>query len=70
MANVQPAPEQAQRAEVTKNGYGEQAQQWRDIGIPAVAAGARYASTTEAPAKSGGEPKKIVTLRDIDHLAA
>lgn len=69
MANVQPAQEQAQRAAVTKSTYGEQAQQWRDIGIPAVAAGARYASTTDAPA-GGAEPKKIVTLRDIDHLAA
>ncbi|MEW6255532.1 MAG: hypothetical protein AB1592_06195 [Pseudomonadota bacterium] len=68
MANVQPAQEQAQRAAVTKSTYGEQAQQWRDIGIPAVAAGARYASTTDAQA--AGEPKKIVTLRDIDHLAA
>ncbi|WP_127089884.1 hypothetical protein [Aquabacter cavernae] len=69
MASIQPAQDKAQRADVTKS-YGAQAEQWREIGIPAVAAGARYASAEATPAKSAGEPNKIVTLRDIDHLAA
>lgn len=66
MTNVQSASEQPARAEVRKPGYEGQVQQWREIGIPAVAASARYASEPKAAA----EPKKIVTLRDIDHLAA
>ncbi|OYW58162.1 MAG: hypothetical protein B7X99_11455 [Rhizobiales bacterium 17-65-6] len=67
MASTQPAPEQPVRAEAQKSGYpASQAQQWREIGIPAVAASARYASEP----KAADEPRKIVTLRDIDHLAA
>lgn len=66
MTDVQPAHEHPVRAEVSKPGYAGQVQQWRDIGIPAVAASARYASEPKVAA----EPKKIVTLRDIDHLAA
>ena len=69
MAHVEPAQQKAQRVVVTKS-YGPQAEQWREIGSPAVAAGARYASTGETAPKSAGEPNKIVTLRDIDHLAA
>lgn len=65
MTNVQPAQEQPVRAEASKPGYAGQVQQWREIGIPAVAASARYAAEPKAT-----EPKKIVTLRDIDHLAA
>lgn len=46
-----------------------QSQQWREIGISAVAAAAKQASErreTSTPA----EPGKVVTLRDIDFLAA
>lgn len=50
-----------------------QNQQWRDIGISAVAAAAQQASekrAAEAEAKAAGEPNRVVTLRDIDFLAA
>lgn len=69
MSNAQPAPEQSPRAEAEKNRYGAQTAQWREIGIAAVAAGARYAGEAKQT-KSAGEPNKVVTLRDIDHLAA
>ncbi len=51
----------------------EQSHQWREIGISAVAAAARQASGQHAikaastPANLG---KRIVTLRDIDHVVA
>ena len=67
MATSQPVSEQPARTEAQKSGYPvSQAQQWREIGIPAVAASARYASEP----KAADEPRKIVTLRDIEHLAA
>lgn len=51
-----------------------QSQQWREIGISAVAAAAHQASekrpAEEAVAKVGGEPNRVVTLKDIDFLAA
>lgn len=48
-----------------------QTQQWRDIGISAVAAAAQQASDKRiAEAKGGGQPNRVVTLKDIDHLAA
>ncbi len=50
-----------------------QSGQWREIGISAVAAAARQASEKppEAKVEAGvGQPGKVVTLRDIDHLAA
>ncbi|MGQ3676404.1 hypothetical protein ACT6QH_13005 [Xanthobacter sp. TB0139] len=55
-----------------------QSQQWHTIGIPAVAAAARQAgeqqtvnSATPKSVQTGGTtPKRIVTLREIDHLFA
>lgn len=48
-----------------------QSGQWRDIGISAVAAAAQQASEKRlAETASEAEPKRIVTLRDIDFLAA
>jgi hypothetical protein len=48
-----------------------QNQQWREIGISAVAAAAQQASEKRiAEVKGGGEPNRVVTLRDIDFLAA
>ncbi|MCG5234548.1 hypothetical protein [Xanthobacter oligotrophicus] len=48
-----------------------QNQQWREIGISAVAAAAQQTSEKRvAEAKAAGEPNRIVTLRDIDFLAA
>ena len=48
-----------------------QTQQWREIGISAVAAAAKQASEKHAAeVKASGQPNKVVTLRDIDHLAA
>jgi len=44
-----------------------QSGQWHEIGISAVAAAARQASDKSAQAKLAN---KVVTLRDIDHLAA
>lgn len=69
MSDAQPAQEQPPRVEAAKSRYGAQADQWREIGIPAVAAGARYAGEAKQT-KSAEEPNKVVTLRDIDHLAA
>ncbi|MBB3773482.1 hypothetical protein FHS55_004119 [Angulomicrobium tetraedrale] len=54
-----------------------QAAHWREIGISAVAAAARYASTptvSDAPAKGAARTddgeNKIVTLRDVEYFAA
>lgn len=48
-----------------------QSQQWRDIGISAVAAAAQQASDKKAiEAKAAAEANKVVTLKDIDFLAA
>lgn len=54
----------------------QQSVHWREIGIPAVAAAARYSATAQtADAKDSAtrtdaaEPK-IVTLRDIEFFAA
>lgn len=48
-----------------------QSQQWREIGISAVAAAAQQNSDKrQGEAKAAGEPNKVVTLRDIDFLAA
>lgn len=44
-----------------------QSGQWHEIGISAVAAAARQTSEKNAQAKLA---PKLVTLRDIDHLAA
>lgn len=51
--------------------HQDQSHQWREIGISAVAAAVRQTSghhantTTGTPANLG---KRIVTLRDIDHV--
>ncbi len=50
-----------------------QDQQWRDIGISAVAAAARQASelkTNTAATTPSHLGKRIVTLRDIDHVVS
>lgn len=49
-----------------------QTQQWREIGISAVAAAAqqasdKHAADVKAAVASAGQ---VVTLKDIDHLAA
>lgn len=62
-------------------GHWQRSQQnahWRDIGISAVAAAARYAGApaptvparADAPPKSEAEAPRIVTLRDIEYFAA
>ncbi|GAB4069498.1 hypothetical protein KHC28_15015 [Ancylobacter sonchi] len=56
----------------------QQSAHWREIGISAVAAAARYASTPVPPvaasgtegAKSDTAAPKVVTLRDIEFFAA
>lgn len=56
----------------------EQTAHWREIGISAVAAAARYASNkktvSDAPnsgaARTDGGDAKVVTLRDIEYFAA
>ncbi|MFG1345595.1 hypothetical protein V5F59_11935 [Xanthobacter autotrophicus DSM 431] len=47
-----------------------QSQQWRDIGISAVAAAAQQASDKRATEAKAAEANRIVTLKDIDFLAA
>ncbi|QFR34528.1 hypothetical protein [Ancylobacter sp. TS-1] len=57
----------------------QQASQWREIGISAVAAAARYASdkktVSDAPVATGAArtedaEAKVVTLRDVEYFAA
>lgn len=61
---------QAQPArDAEKNAQHGQAPKWGEIGISAVAAAAAQASANRE-VKSGGQPNKVVTLRDIEHLAA
>ena len=47
-----------------------QSQQWRDIGISAVAAAAQQASDKKAVEAKAAQANKVVTLKDIDFLAA
>ncbi|MGR7994746.1 MULTISPECIES: hypothetical protein [unclassified Xanthobacter] len=48
-----------------------QSQQWRAIGISAVAAAAEQAAKkTEAELQAAAKTNRIVTLRDIDYFAA
>lgn len=60
--------QQAQEPKSTPPGNRDlaQASKWGEIGITAVAAAARYAGE----AKPAAEKNKVVTLRDIDYLAA
>jgi len=56
----------------------QQSAQWREIGISAVAAAARYnyskTTVSDAPAKGAARTDeaeaKIVTLRDVEYFAA
>ncbi|QJP15184.1 hypothetical protein G3545_16920 [Starkeya sp. ORNL1] len=53
----------------------EQSAHWREIGISAVAAAARYSydkPAVELPAKgeTKAEDAKVVTIRDIEYFAA
>ncbi|QIB36167.1 hypothetical protein G3A50_08575 [Ancylobacter pratisalsi] len=56
----------------------QQSAHWREIGISAVAAAARYASqnktVSDAPVKGAARTEeaepKVVTLRDIEYFAA
>ncbi|MCS0494833.1 hypothetical protein [Ancylobacter mangrovi] len=55
----------------------QQRAHWREIGISAVAAAARYSSdkqtVSDAPAKGAARTEdadKVVTLRDIEYFAA
>lgn len=58
-------------SEAEKKLLASQTGQWHEIGISAVAAAARQASEKQAEAdKVAPVPGKVVTLRDIDHLAA
>lgn len=47
-----------------------QSQQWKDIGISAVAAAAQQTSDKRANEAKATEANRVVTLRDIDFLAA
>jgi len=63
---IEPGSERQQRS---------QTEQWREIGIAAVAAAARYSfdkPAVELPAKgeTQAEDAKVVTIRDIEYFAA
>ncbi len=62
--------EQQARVEAERKHYAGQASQWREIGITAVAAAAQYSPARDEKPKASDEPHKIVTLRDLDFLAA
>ncbi|WP_029006038.1 hypothetical protein [Azorhizobium doebereinerae] len=61
--------EQQARLDAERKHYAGQSAQWRDIGINAVAAAAPYSPARDDKAKAA-EERKVVTLRDIDFLAA
>ncbi|MGU3494111.1 hypothetical protein ACLBXM_08715 [Xanthobacteraceae bacterium A53D] len=61
--------EQQARLEAERKHFAGQSGQWREIGINAVAAAAQYAPARDEKAKAASE-RKVVTLRDIDFLAA
>ncbi|MCK0197099.1 hypothetical protein MWN34_09265 [Ancylobacter sp. 6x-1] len=64
--DVEPGSERWERS--------QQNAHWRQIGISAVAAAARYTSAPDAAAPVKGEARsddgKVVTLRDIEFFAA
>lgn len=68
--STNPVQEQQARLDAERKHYAGQAAQWRDIGITAVAAAAQYSPARDEKAKTDGEPRKVVTLRDLDFLAA
>lgn len=59
--------EQQARLDAERKHYAGQAAQWRDIGINAVAAAAPYSPARDEKPK---DAQKVVTLRDIEFLAA
>ncbi|GGF82868.1 hypothetical protein GCM10007301_48740 [Azorhizobium oxalatiphilum] len=61
--------EQQARLEAEHKHYAGQSAQWREIGINAVAAAAQYSPARDDKEKATQE-RKVVTLRDIDFLAA
>lgn len=61
--------EQQARLDAERKHYAGQAGQWREIGINAVAAAAPYSPARDEKPKAGDAPK-VVTLRDIEFLAA
>jgi len=77
--SIEEAPEAPAQERRPSNRWdrAEQAAHWRDIGISAVAAAARYASdktpVSDAPATGAaraGKTDGVVTLRDIEYFAA
>lgn len=69
MSTEQPSQGLSTRVE-SDLGRQSQSQQWRDIGISSVAAAALQVSGKREADATAGEQKRVVTLRDIDHLAA
>ncbi|MDE1566901.1 hypothetical protein [Aquabacter sediminis] len=67
MDQSQPSQQQQARPESHQERHAAQVSQWRDIGITAVAAAARYAGDTKAAAAA--KQNKVVTLRDLDYFA-
>lgn len=71
MSTQHPSQEQGSSTEADQQRRAGQSAQWRDIGISAVAAAARQASAVDTRAAAAAPAQnKVVTLRDIDHLAA
>lgn len=66
MDQSQPSQQQQARPESHQERHAAQVSQWRDIGITAVAAAARYAGDTKTAA---AKQNKVVTLRDLDYFA-
>ncbi|MFG1301142.1 hypothetical protein V5F49_15220 [Xanthobacter sp. V3C-3] len=70
MSTEQPTKELSARAESDLQRQA-QSKQWREIGISAVAAAAQQASEKRtAEAKGANGENRVVTLKDIDFLAA
>lgn len=69
MSTGQPSQELSPRVEADVKRQA-QSTQWREIGISAVAAAAQQASEKRAAQAASGEPARVVTLKDIEHLAA
>lgn len=82
MSTDEESPAQQSRAQENRPSErwdrAEQSAHWREIGISAVAAAARYASSkstvSDAPvsgaARTDDSEAKIVTLRDVEYFAA
>ncbi|WP_371347316.1 hypothetical protein [Ancylobacter sp. IITR112] len=82
MSTEEESPAQQSRAPESRPSErwdrAEQSAHWREIGISAVAAAARYASSnktvSDAPvsgaARTDDAEAKIVTLRDVEYFAA